>query len=201
MPVPMPQVDIASRRNLELKVRVSPDALDVARNWLAGSTTGGPDVQHQEDRYFRVPDGRLKLRTIAHDTGESRAELIAYQRPDVGGSRWSFYRITPLQLEQAGALAETLEQVLPVLVIVRKRREVHLHGATRIHLDDVDGLGVYIELETVITSQTSEDAAAEHQDVIDALGLGLYPVEAGSYSDLLREAVISRPESGDMIDE
>ncbi len=188
MPVPPTNAQQATRRNLELKVRVTPDALAALRDRLAGTTDHDPEIERQEDRYFRVPDGRLKLRSITTRDGAARAELIAYRRPDEALSRWSAYRITPLVAGQAASLADTLEQVLPVLVVVRKRREIYLHGATRIHLDEVERLGAFVELETVVTGQSDDDAAIEHRTVIETLGLDRWPSCAGSYSDLLLRA-------------
>jgi predicted adenylyl cyclase CyaB len=181
----------ATRRNLELKVRVTSDALATLRAMLAGSAGHDFDIQRQEDRYFRVPEGRLKLRTITTRDGASRAELIAYRRPDESLSRWSAYRITSLAAEQSESLAGTLEQVLPVLVVVRKRREIIIHGATRIHLDEVEGLGAFVELETVVKDQSEDEAVAEHQTVIEMLNLDRWPSCAGSYSDLLLRAAMS----------
>lgn len=187
MPASFPASPPATRRNLELKVRVTPAGFERIRA-LAGEIAEGPAQRlHQDDRYFRVPEGRLKLRTITDDAGESRAELIAYRRPDENGSRWSAYRITPLAPETATDLARTLGHVLPALARVRKHREVLLHGATRIHLDTVEGLGAFVELETVVTAQEPAVAEAEHRRVIAALRLDAWPVEAGSYSDLLND--------------
>lgn len=188
MPVPRTNARQATRRNLELKVRVTSDALVALRDRLAVAGDDALDIERQEDRYFRVPEGRLKLRTVTTRDGASRAELIAYRRPDEALSRWSAYRITPLPAGQAESMADTLEQVLPVLVVVRKRREIALHGATRIHLDEVDGLGAFVELETVVTDQSAAAAAAEHRTVVEMLGLDRWPSCAGSYSDLLLRA-------------
>ncbi len=154
---------------------------------------GPSEQQQQDDRYFQVPEGRLKLRAITDDTGMSRVELIAYRRPDVAGSRWSSYRIMPLETEQAESLADTLEHVLRPHVRVRKRREILLHGATRIHLDEVEGLGAFVELETVVTNQTATSAEQEHRRVIAALGLDTWPIESSSYSDLLQHIDTDAP--------
>jgi predicted adenylyl cyclase CyaB len=175
----------ATRRNLELKVRVTPGALAAIRRDVKDWLGSEPRVERQRDRYFRVPEGRLKLRTITYDTGASRAELIAYQRPDVHGSRWSDYRIAPVVTDEAEQLAATLAQVLPLLVDVRKRREIAIAGVTRIHLDEVEELGAFVELETVVTDTADSAAEREHASVIERLGLAAWPVEAGSYSDLL----------------
>jgi adenylate cyclase class IV len=179
-----PSGAVQPRRNLELKVRLTPSGAAAIREGVV-ALGGALDRLAQVDRYFAVPEGRLKLRTIAYDTEPSRAELIAYRRPDEAGSRWSTYRITPLDVATADELAATLAHVLPPLVEVRKVREVAILGATRIHLDLVEGLGAFAELETVIDGQDDASAAAEHREVIERLGLGAWPVEAASYSDIM----------------
>lgn len=188
MPASLQHADPSSvRRNLELKVQVPDSGLDPLRDRLAGWAEGPPEHQQQHDVYFQVPEGRLKLRTVGYGTGESRAELIAYQRPDLDGSRWSSYRITALEHTQASELIATLAQVLRISVEVRKSREIYHRGATRIHLDTIDELGHFVELETVIGKQGDDRAESEHRYVIDYLGLDEWPVRAGSYSDLLRD--------------
>jgi predicted adenylyl cyclase CyaB len=177
-----------NRRNLELKVRVSSAGLASVRAIAVDISVRPAECQVQEDHYFGVPNGRLKLRTITDDTGASRAELIAYRRPNTDGSRWSAYRIVPLTVDGANDLAAALAHVLPLRSRVRKRREVLIHAATRIHLDLVEGLGCFVELETVVSAQNDEVAAGEHCRIIEALGLHEWPVEAGSYSDLLSPA-------------
>ena len=47
-------------------------------------------------------------------------------------------------------LVETLAGVLKTRGVVTKRREVFLIGRTRVHLDDVKGLGTFVELEVVL---------------------------------------------------
>ena len=183
MPTPAPSAQ--PRRNLELKVRLAPGAMARVRERTVA--LGSPlACQAQIDRYFAVPDGRLKLRAVAYDTEPSRAELIAYRRPDEAGSRWSAYRITPLEPGTADDLATTLAHVLPIVAEVRKRREIAIWRSTRIHLDEVEGLGPFVELETVLAGQADAQAEAEHREVIARLGLDAWPVEATSYSDLVR---------------
>lgn len=187
MPASLHNTASPARKNLELKVRVTDEGIRDIRARIAGWTDGPPEHQQQHDVYFQVPEGRLKVRTISLESGESRAELIAYRRPDLDGSRWSAYRITPLDHTQGSDLIATLNQVLPMAVEVRKQREIYRHGATRIHLDTVDELGHFVELETVVATQSEEHAATEHRHVIGHLGLDQWPVQSGSYSDLLRD--------------
>lgn len=172
-------------RNLELKVKTGTSELATIRDTLKSQGASALDRQDQEDVYFSAPDGRLKLRTIRTAAGSAWAELIGYRREDLAGSRWSSYRIMPMTMEQGPALVSVLAQALPIWVRVRKQREVFQIGATRVHLDAVEELGAFVELETVITNQAADHAEQEHDHVIHLLGLARYPVVAGSYSDLL----------------
>lgn len=177
-----------SRRNLELKVACTGAESAARRHLLA--TAGVPIVArlHQQDTYFRVPAGRLKLRRIVEDgdgTPRTSAALIAYDRPATAHSRWSDYTVDSLTPDQARAREAALVATHGILVVVSKRRDLALLGATRIHLDEVEELGCFIELETVLGSQSEAEARREHEAVIRALQLDRLPVIAGSYSDLL----------------
>jgi predicted adenylyl cyclase CyaB len=74
-----------------------------------------------------------------------------------------------------------------VLVSVKKQRCVSLYGSTRIHLDQVEELGSFVELETVLGNQSHTAALAEHRFVFDTLGLSAGEIVPQSYSDLLLE--------------
>lgn len=138
----------------------------------------------QEDTYFHVSHGRLKLRI--HDSGP--AELIAYERPDRSGDRWSNYR--RVDVSAVPDLKEALTSALGVACVVRKRRHLFLLPDARIHLDEVETLGAFLEFEV-----TNEDRAVAEQ-VMAGLrrGFGLEKEEgiAGSYSDMIiHEAIFS----------
>lgn len=185
---------MALARNLELKVRCGRDALmDVrARLVAVDPVFSDPERMRQVDTYYRVPRGRLKLRLIerlrADGSGEGEgrsAELIGYDRPREPGSRWSTYRVAAIDPGAAGGLHDALALTHDVLVRVAKHREVRHVRATRIHLDEVDGLGAFIELETVIGGQDDGEATREHEAVIALLRLDRFAAIPGSYSDLL----------------
>jgi predicted adenylyl cyclase CyaB len=74
---------------------------------------------------------------------------------------------------------------LGVKAIVDKRRELWVYSNTRIHIDDVDGLGDFIELETVITNQTDIEAQSEHHFVKQSLEINDDQIVPVSYSDLI----------------
>ena len=91
-----------------------------------------------------------------------------------------------LQLYVDGADCEALARALGIRTVVEKQRELYLWGHTRVHLDEVAGLGPFLELETVITDQTQEEAERECREVQATLGIGEDDLIAGSYDDMKR---------------
>ena len=136
----------------------------------------------QGDTYFRVPCGRLKMRRIRDSP---RGTLIYYDRPDRAESRYFKYYLAPV--DDAEEVETLLDTALGTLVKVDKTRHLFLYGATRIHLDRVENLGCFVELETVMQYQTEEEARAEHELVKQTLGLDEREIVAVSYGDHLQE--------------
>jgi homotetrameric cytidine deaminase len=133
----------------------------------------------QRDTYFRVPDGRLKLRE--EDPGQDA--LIQYERPDEAVARESRYRLAPVQ--DAAALREALDAALGTLVVVDKERRLLLWEGVRIHLDTVKGLGTFVELEGVAPADSDlEPERARVATLSDALQLEGRILQ-DSYSDRL----------------
>ncbi len=128
--------------NVELKARDPNPEVTAARCLNLGAVTAG--TLHQRDVYFSARHGRLKLRSH----GEGAGELIAYQRPDDAEASESRYVIAALP--EPDALAEALDAALGTTVVVSKRRQLYLWEGVRIHLDEVDGLGSFIEFEAVL---------------------------------------------------
>ncbi len=164
-------------RNIEIKVRV-PD-LDGVRESARRLNANHEWIRKQIDTYFRTRTGRLKLRETA---GEQSGTLISYERPDKDASRISQYHL--LTVDDVETLKEMLAGTLGVLVTVAKTRELWIYGRTRVHLDEVEGLGHFVELETVIADQDLEDARKEHRFVWSKLGLDSETPVSVSYSDL-----------------
>ena len=129
-------------RNIELKARLP--SLAAAREIAAALATSGPERQHQIDTYFACAQGRFKLREIDGQT----AQLVAYARPNGSHPRASDYRLVPVA--DAAALKAALADALGVQVVVEKQREIYLHHNVRIHLDEVLGLGTFLEFEAVL---------------------------------------------------
>ena len=166
------------RRNVEVKA-TDPDP---GRSLSVCLQLGAEDrgVLVQRDTYFRVPDGRLKLR----EETPGGAALIQYHRPDAAVARESRYRIAPV--EDGAALREALDAALGTLVVVDKERRLLLWKGVRIHLDSVQGLGSFVELEGVAPPESDLSAeAANVAELSEALGLDANRILAGSYSDRL----------------
>jgi adenylate cyclase class 2 len=166
------------RRNLELKSRCPDLTAAEAAVFRLGARPAG--VQVQTDTYFRARSGRLKCRTIEGQP----AELIWYERPDQDAARLSAYRLVPVP-DSAG-LCAVLAAALGVRGVVRKRRTIYLWHNVRIHLDEVSGLGTFVEFEAVLAAGEDEaTAAARLRHLSEALGIRPADHLAPSYADLL----------------
>src|SRR5215207_1233592 len=129
------------RRNIELKA-LDPDP---ARSLAVCRELGAEDrgMLRQRDTYFRARRGRLKLR----EEEPGGATLIQYERPDAAHARESRYRLAAVP--DPDELRASLDAALGTLVVVAKERHLLLWDGVRIHLDTVDGLGSFVELEGV----------------------------------------------------
>ena len=164
------------RRNIELKCRCADLPAVRRRAEELGATDAG--ILEQRDTFFDAPLARLKLR----DFGDGRGELISYRRPDTPEARASRFFICPAD---PVALLATLSYALPTAGVVKKRRHLFLYRHTRIHLDDVEGLGTFVELETVMTGQSDAEGHDELEHVAAALGLKRDEAVPHPYVELL----------------
>jgi predicted adenylyl cyclase CyaB len=178
-------MDAMPRTNVETKVRCDDlDAVAERARVAGGRYEGRLD---QVDTYFGIEDGsRLKLREQTHHTTDGRAvasaELIRYERPDVESARVSEYTRVPVA--DGPAARQELAARHGVRGTVVKRRELWLLDATRVHLDEVEGLGTFVELETIFESPSEAAARVEHGRVLDLLAISADGAIAGSYADL-----------------
>jgi predicted adenylyl cyclase CyaB len=167
------------RANLELKARC-PD-LERARERAREVATQWVGVDQQVDTYFATQAGRLKLR----ESSLSGAQLIPYFRPDERGAKRSDYQV--IAIEDGPGLARVLGAMLGVHRVVRKRREIALYENVRIHLDCVESLGAFIELEAVWDGGDTGLAEQERKLAFLRARLGVRDEDliAGSYETLL----------------
>lgn len=168
-------------RNIEIKAR-TPN-LQPIRARAVSLASVPAQVIEQTDTFFSVPDGRLKVRAFADGSGE----LIAYHRADQPGPKESVY--TRVACADARAVVQALGSVLPVRGKVVKRREVFLVGRTRVHLDEVQNLGCFVEIETMLDDEESqEDGQQEVHELLHALDIPPSALVAEAYIDLLSDS-------------
>lgn len=170
-------------RNVEIKARVAD--LASVREVALGIGARCHAVEVQTDRYYSV-DGahRVKLRTIAG----GRAELVEYRRSEATGVRASDYIVTPVRDEAAGLCL--VPKGTP-RVVVRKRREVLLWDNVRIHLDEVDGLGAFIELEAVVDERHDESTCrVQVATLMRALALRDEALIRASYAEMVDQGSV-----------
>jgi predicted adenylyl cyclase CyaB len=165
-------------RNVEIKAHIEsiysifPKAGELADK--------GPIEIIQDDTFFSCPNGRLKLRAFSSEKGE----LIFYRRSDQNGPKESFYVISPTT--SPDTLREALSLAYGQAGRVRKSRTLFLAGRTRIHLDRVEGLGEFLELEVVLADGESIEAGeAVARDLMAKLGIQPSQLIDVPYVDLL----------------
>lgn len=164
--------------NIEIKSR----ARDSARIKLLVESlaqTAGELIE-QEDVFFVVPRGRLKLRIFSTIS----AELIYYEREDRAGPKESRYVIS--RTSEPESLRNVLSKSLGVRGIVRKKRTLYQIRQTRIHLDEVEGLGSFAELEVVMKEgQSQAEGIAIARGLMSQLEIEPSDLIEHGYIDLL----------------
>lgn len=177
----------ARRRNVELKAVDPQPGRTLERALEHGASDEG--LLLQRDTYFAVARGRLKLR----EEEPGGAHLIAYvRRDDDPAVRVSEYRIAPVA--EPALLRDALEAGLGVRVVVDKRRRLLLWEDVRIHLDEVAGLGSYLELEAVARENSDLDSERARVARLRAvLGISDDRLREGSYADALTAGEVKAP--------
>jgi len=165
-------------RNVEIKAYVAnPEA--VARRAAAMADQGPIEIE-QDDTFFLCESGRLKLRAFSHESGE----LIFYRRPDQQSPKESFYVLSPTSAPDT--LRQTLSLAYGQTGRVRKHRTLFLVGRTRVHLDNVQDLGHFLELEVVLKeNESTEHGIREAHELMSKLGVEPPQLIEGAYVDLL----------------
>ena len=165
-------------KNIEIKASVlNKENLVALVEQVADS---GPVEIRQDDTFFRCSNGRLKLRQLSPNHGE----LIYYNRPDTSGPKESFYIIT--ETTEPEQLRKTLDLALGVTGRVKKKRLLYMYGVTWIHLDAVEGLGNFVELEVVLDdSDTIESGRRIAEDLMIRLEINKDELLEGAYVDMI----------------
>jgi len=171
-------------RNIELKARLRDGvaAREIARD-LATDYAG---VQEQTDTYFHSAHGRLKLREIAG----AAAQLIWYDRPDETQPKPSRYYLAPV--DRPEDVKQLFAAVCGIRVVVKKRREIFLIRNVRVHLDEVEGLGRFLEFESVLAPNEKETSGSETlAHLRRQFGISDNDLLSGSYGEMLESNEVS----------
>ncbi|HWD17971.1 MAG TPA: class IV adenylate cyclase [Verrucomicrobiae bacterium] len=163
-------------KNLEIKARCGNWKMIQAALRRLGARRAG--TLRQVDTYFHVPSGRLKLREFSR----TRAELIFYRRAENTSRRWSHYEI--YDAPRPAILRQMLAAALGVKAVVQKRRVLYLHRNARVHLDEVKGLGKFLEIE-IVEPPTAAQGRVLLQELLREFALPERDFLRESYSDLI----------------
>lgn len=165
-------------RNIEIKARAS----DFSNQLELGADISDQNLLTlvQEDTFFKVPKGRLKLREFP----DAKAMLIFYHRRNTQGPKLSDYHIS--ETDDAAGLKSVLRQAYGIRHVVKKVRSLYMSGRTRLHFDKVEGLGNFIELEVVLANNDSlESAEDEAKALMKHLNIKACDLVDVAYVDLL----------------
>jgi len=182
--------------NIEIKAHLAPGQAEGIRKEALARSRRPPELVVQSDTFYRSLRGRLKLRVL----GDGAAELIAYERPDRAGPKHSSYVCAACA--DPASLHEALSRSLGVRGVVEKTRQVIWVGQTRVHLDEVVGLGSFLELEVVLgADQPAAEGEAIARQLMKAFGISQQALIEGAYIDLLEERAQGSPDqSGPSVD-
>lgn len=180
--------------NVEIKARLAPDRntdsterAGFIRNYLLDQQAEFRGTDLQTDTYFNVPNGRLKLRE-----GNIENNLIYYERENQAGPKNSFFKL--VKVDDAEGLKEALAQSVGIKVVVQKKREIYYIGNVKFHLDEVRGLGAFVEIEAgnLLRDLPVEALQAQCDHYRSAFRIAEEDLISVSYSDMLLEAIISQ---------
>ena len=166
--------------NIEIKARSNNN--NEIRKILTDRNARFVGTDHQIDTYFNVPTGRLKLRE-----GNIENNLIHYCREDKAGPKQSevnLYKSAP-----DSGLKQVLKRALGVLTVVDKRREIYFLENVKFHLDEVNGLGSFAEIEAIDTDGSigREKLLEQCNYYLQLFGINEVDLLKESYSDMLLE--------------
>ena len=164
--------------NIEIKARVRD--FDEIRQRAERLSDTPLQIISQEDIFFNTEKGRLKLRV----RGAGHAQLIYYLRSDQEGPKRSDYHI--FETPDSENLNHVLELAYGIRGVVKKTRYLYMVGQTRIHLDDVEELGQFVELEVVLKEgQSNVEGEEIAERLMTSLGVERSDLIEGAYMDML----------------
>jgi len=168
--------------NIEIKARANKQ--DKIRKILKSKNAIFKGIDHQIDTYFKVNSGRLKLRQ-----GNIENHLIWYAREDKKGPKQS--KTILFETKPNSLLKDILTKALGVLVVVDKKREIYFIDNVKFHIDKVESLGTFIEIEVQGNENNKDELLKQCQYFIDLFGISQEDLINVSYSDLLMDKIFN----------
>ena len=164
--------------NIEIKAKCSDP--EFARNYLLQHQAEFKGLDEQTDTYFNVHNGRLKLRE-----GNIENNLIFYKRNNQSGPKSSQFNL--VRIQDAAGLKEVLTKSMGVKVIVKKKREIYYINNVKFHLDEVPGLGSFLEIEAgnILADLSQDELSAQCDFYMKELKINVKDLIENSYSDML----------------
>jgi adenylate cyclase, class 2 len=166
--------------HLNVEIKASSHNSDQIRQWLLANGADLKGTDQQTDTYYKVPQGRLKLRQ-----GNIENSLIFYQRNNQHGPKDS--TVTMTKVDNGTQLKQVLEKALGILVEVSKQREIYFIENVKFHVDNVPGLGNFIEIEAIDKDGSigKEKLLEQCNYYMQMLGIKEESLQIASYSDML----------------
>lgn len=164
--------------NVEIKARCN--AASFIRKYLLDNNADFKGVDEQTDTYFNVQHGRLKLRE-----GNIENNLIFYERTNQAGPKNSHFNL--VKVEDAKGLKEALQKSIGIKVIVQKRREIYYIANVKFHIDEVPGLGSFVEIEAgnILADLSQQQLNEQCNFYLQEFGINEEDLIEVSYSDML----------------
>ena len=166
--------------NVEIKARCTNPAF--IRDYLLSNNAEFRGTDEQTDTYFHVPHGRLKLRE-----GNIENNLIYYERSNQAGPKDSHFHL--VKINDAARLKEALTKANGIKVVVKKKREIYYIGNVKFHIDEVPGLGSFVEIEAgnILADLSKEQLKEQCDYYLQAFNIQPEDLIEVSYSDMLME--------------
>jgi predicted adenylyl cyclase CyaB len=136
-------------------------------------------IDHQIDTYFNTTAGRLKLRK-----GNIEHSLIFYQRPEVKDLKRSDVILDKLERDST-VLKQQLEAAMGIKTIVDKKRHIYFIDNVKFHLDEVAGLGSFVEIEAIGKLGEEDALGKQCQHYMEFLEIHPSDLIDQSYSDMI----------------
>lgn len=167
-------------KNVEIKARC--ENLAFVRNKLIEMKADFKGLDHQIDTYYNSPVGRLKMRE-----GNIENNLIHYNRPNQSGPKQSDF--TLFKTDNPKGLKDILSKSLGVKVVVDKKREIYFIEHVKFHIDEVEELGSFVEIEVTDMQglKSVEELQAVCEKYMQILQINTNDLLDVSYNDLLLE--------------